>query len=450
MFNPTRIIFRSKWFFTLLIAVIFIAGVGLTFYVYSFVNETNLNSLTRGAQIIASSIDASEITALQGSEADLENPAYLSLKEKLQKIQSVEKDVRFVYINGRTADGEFFFYADSEDPESEDYSPPGQTYPEADESFVDAFTTGEPNVTGPTTDRWGTWITALAPINDPTTGNVIALVGMDIDASNHKTYVLTNTLIPALIALLLLALAFIGQRISKHEQQMVELKSEFVSIASHELRSPLNGITWALNNISKATNLTPEQTTMIADVKTTAGNLMGNINDILNASAITGNKKTRLLLEQVDIGELLKSVTEQQLLAAQEQGIKINLQDIQSAKHMIKADREKIKRVFSNILSNSIKYSRKDSTIYISLGQTEDNYLLHFTDQGMGIPEKDQDKIFNGYYRATNAMQSGVTGTGLGLYFAQKIVELHGGKLWLKSEENKGTTVFVQLPINKS
>ena len=450
MFNPTNILFRSKWFFMLLIAVIFIAGTGLTMYVYSFVREANLDSLSRGAQTIASSIDASELAALTGTEADLQNPAYLKLKSKLQKIRSVENDVRFVYLTGKTETGEIFFYVDSEDPQSEDYSPPGQIYEEADQSFYDAFSTGEPNITGPATDRWGTWITALAPIMDPTSGAVTATVGLDIDASGHKKYVYTNTLIPALITLLLLILAFVGQRITKREQQIVELKSEFVSIASHELRSPLNGITWALDNIGKATNLTPTQTNTISEIKTTAGNLMSNINDILNASAITGSKQTQLLWEKVDIATLLRTVAEQQHLAAEKNGVEIYLEKFPIGSHVIEADKEKLKRVFNNILSNSIKYSHANSSIEVSFSQSAGAYLIHFTDHGIGIPISDQSKIFGGYYRAKNAMQSGATGTGLGLYFAHKIVELHGGKLWIKSEENKGTTVFVQLPITKS
>ncbi|HEX3095742.1 MAG TPA: HAMP domain-containing sensor histidine kinase [Patescibacteria group bacterium] len=444
------IIFRSKLFFTILILVIFLAGGALTAFVYSFVNQSDLTSISRGAETIASSIDISEITNLKGSEEDLTNPAYISLKAKLIKIRAVDTNVRFVYLNGRKADGSFFFYGDSEDPSSPDYSPPGQDYPEADQSFVDAFETQKPNITGPSSDRWGTWYTALAPIIDPNTHKVIATVGMDVEATHHKTYVFWNTLIPALVTLLLLAMAIIGQRISKHEQQMVELKSEFVSIASHELRSPLNGITWALDNISKAPNLTAPQTNMITEIKTTAGNLMGNINDILNASAITGEKQTKLLLEQVDVADLLKIVADQQLLTAKEKGIKISMEKIPVGSHIIKADREKLKRVFNNILSNSIKYSNSDSSIEMSFEQTKDMYVLHFTDHGIGIPAADQKKIFDGYYRSPNAVQSGATGTGLGLYFAKKIVELHGGKVWVKSDENKGTTVFVQLPITKA
>jgi signal transduction histidine kinase len=445
----SHFIFRSRWFFSLMIAVIFITGSALTYYVYSIVSVADLDSLARGAQTIASSIEAGEVTALKGSEEDLENPAYISLKAKLTRIRAVEEDVAFVYLTGMLEDGRIFFYGDSEDPESEDYSPPGQIYDEADQSFYDAYDTGQPNVTGPTSDRWGTWITALAPIKNSETGEIIALVGMDIDASHHQRYVLTNTAIPALITLMLLVLAFVGQRISRKEQQILELKSEFVSIASHELRSPLNGIAWALDSMSKDSNLTPPQENMIAEMKLTANNLMGNVNDILNASSITNPRATKLLIEQVDIIQLLKDVTDQQLLTAKKEGISISMQNIPAGSHIIKGDREKLKRVFNNLLSNSIKYSEPNSAVEISVEQTGDLYVIHFTDHGIGIPAADQEKIFDGFYRSKNAVQSGATGTGLGLYFAQKIVELHGGKLWLKSEENKGTTMFVQLPIIK-
>lgn len=446
----SQIIFRSKWFFTLLIAVIFITGSILTAYVYAYVNETNLNSLSRGTQTIAASIDESEVSILQANETDLINPNYLKLKSKLQNILIAEPDVRFVYIIGRNEAGQFFFYTDSENPSSADYSPPGQIYEEADQSFNDAFESAKPNITGPTADRWGTWITALAPIKDPVTGKVVAVVGMDIDARSHQNHVLVNTAIPGIITILLLILAFIGQRISKHEQEMVELKSEFVSIASHELRSPLNGITWALDNIANAPNLTAPQSNMLSEVKATTNNLMGNINDILNASAITGAKQTKLLLEPVDIGNLLKSVAEQHLLAAKERHVEISMEKFPVGSHVIKVDKEKIKRVFSNILSNSIKYSKPDTTVEVSFSQVGDAYHIQFTDHGIGIPQSEQGKIFSGYYRAQNAMKTGVTGTGLGLYFAQKIVELHGGKVWLKSEENRGTTVYVQIPFTKN
>lgn len=440
-----NIIFRSKKFFSILIAVIFIAGLTLTYYVYNFAKDSHLESLVQSAQIMAISLQAEEIKQLQGSETDLTNPAYLKLKEKLQKVITIQPDVKFVYLTGYR-DNLFFFYVDSEDPNSEDYSPPGQTYPEADHSFFDAYQTGNANVTGPTADRWGNWISALAPIFDPATGQVLALVGMDIDASYHQSYVLTNTSIPALITLFLLILAFVGQRISRHEQQITELKSEFVSIASHELRSPLNGITWALDNIVKAPNLTPDQTSRIAEIKSTTGNLMNNVNDILNASTITDNSKSQLRLEPVDLNHILESVIEQQSLTAQERKIEIGIHNLPPGSHHIKADKEKLKRAFNNILSNSIKYSPDNSAIRISFQQTAENYIIQFSDHGIGIPATDLPKIFDGYYRAKNAVDSGITGTGLGLYFAKKIVERHGGKLWIKSTQDQGTTVFIKLP----
>lgn len=439
--------FLYKWFFRLLLAVIFIAGVVLTIYVYQFANRTNLDSLSESAQTIAAAMDRDEISALDGSEADLENPIYIELKERLMKIRAAQKDVRFVYLAGQTENGEIYFIVDSEDPDSEDYSPPGQTYEEADESFFSAFTTQQPNVTGPSSDRWGTWYTALAPVIDEETGQVVAVAGIDVAASGYQKSLLATTAVPALITLLLLALIYIGQRMIKHQQQMLEQKSEFVSIASHELRSPLNGITWALQNLRKASNLLPEQTSTISSIASATNNLTSNINDILDASAVTG-KTTKLLREPVSINDLLKEVIDQQQFTAKEKGVNINLSVGESKNLTINADKEKLKRVFNNILSNSIKYSPANSTIDIALDQTANTLVMHITDHGIGIPKADQEKIFEGYYRSDNAVKSGASGTGLGLYFARKIIRLHGGKLWLKSELGQGTTIFVELPIH--
>ena len=445
MENFTSNKFLYKWFFRLLLLVIFVAGAALTIYVYNFANQSNLDSLSEGVQTIASSMDLDEISALQGSEADLDNPSYIKLKEKLIKIRSVQEDVRFVYLTAKNDNNEIYFIADSEDPNSEDYSPPGQTYDEADEDFVSVFNSKKPLVYGPSKDRWGNWYTALSPIVDES-GQLIAVAGIDVAAAGYEGRLIATTAVPALVTLLLLALVFIGQRMIKHQQQMLEQKSEFVSIASHELRSPLNGITWALQNLRKASNLLPEQTDAISGIASATNNLMGNINDILDASAVTG-RATKLLMEPVNINELLKDVIEQQEFNAKQKNVNIDFSSVHSKNYILQIDKEKVRRVISNILSNSIKYSPENSNINIGLEQTADNLVMHFTDQGIGIPKSDQEKIFEGYYRSDNAVKSGVSGTGLGLYFAKKIIEMHRGKLWLKSEVGQGTTFFVQLPI---
>lgn len=115
---------------------------------------------------------------------------------------------------------------------------------------------------------------------------------------------------------------------------------------------------------------------------------------------------------------------------------------------LVQGDKTKIRRVINNLVSNALKYSRDKGLVKLVLKKQNDNYVVAVSDQGIGVPLSDQDKIFHGFYRAPNAKLSSANGTGLGLYYARQIIESHGGEVWLKSQENKGSTFFVSLPTN--
>ena len=111
------------------------------------------------------------------------------------------------------------------------------------------------------------------------------------------------------------------------------------------------------------------------------------------------------------------------------------------------ADPKLLRIVFQNLLSNAVKYTQEGGTILVTIEQQEDEYLFSVSDTGFGIPKKDQPLIFNKLFRADNAKQQGVEGTGLGLYITKTIVEKSGGKIWFESEENKGTTFLITFPL---
>ncbi len=140
---------------------------------------------------------------MTGSDSDLVSPDYLALKDELIRVRSADPRVRFVYIMGQRPDGTVFFFADSEPPESEDYSPPGQVYPEASAILLNTFVSGKETTEGPLTDRWGTWVSGVVPIRDAANGRVIALLGIDIDAADWNLQIITACG-PAIIATLLL------------------------------------------------------------------------------------------------------------------------------------------------------------------------------------------------------------------------------------------------------
>jgi hypothetical protein len=154
---------------------------------------------------IAGSLDVESIRTLTGRPADERTPGFRQLAMQLRSYRMAHGDVRFVYLMG-LKDNEVIFLLDSADPSSFDYSPPGEVYQVASPELVRSFTTGEPFVEGPLTDRWGSWVSGLRPINDPSSNRVIAVLGLDVDATRWR---ITLGVYRALVLLLTGALAWI-------------------------------------------------------------------------------------------------------------------------------------------------------------------------------------------------------------------------------------------------
>jgi len=194
----------NRW---LIIAIIVIIASGMVLTLWTVQREDNLlrGDLLTKTRLVQGSIDTGYVKALTGTEADLVSPDYQALKEKMRQVQSADPLIRFIYILGQRPDGTVFFLIDAEPPESEDYSPPGQVYPEASPVLLHAFSSGMETTEGPVTDRWGTWVSGLAPIRDSRTGEVIAVVGTDTDARDWTIQIIIASA-PAVIGMLLLVL----------------------------------------------------------------------------------------------------------------------------------------------------------------------------------------------------------------------------------------------------
>jgi len=194
----------NRW---LIIAVIVIIVSGMVLTLWTVQREENLlrADLLTKTRLVEGGISTQHLKSLTGTEADLVSPDYQALKEQMIQVRSTDPEIRFIYLLGRHPDKTIFFFIDSEPPESEDYSPPGQVYPEASDTLVNTFTSGNQTTEGPVTDRWGVWVSGLIPIRDSQTGEVIALLGTDIDARDWTIQIITASA-PAVIAMLLLLL----------------------------------------------------------------------------------------------------------------------------------------------------------------------------------------------------------------------------------------------------
>jgi len=164
-------------------------------------------------QAFASSLDVSQIKALTGQPSDESTPGFKALVTRLIEIRTAHSEVRFTYLMGRSGSA-VVFLLDSTDPASSDYSPPGEAYDEATPALIRSFTTGESFVEGPVTDRWGTWVSGLAPVRDPSSGQVIAVMGTDVDATRWNiTLGVARVLAYLIIGLLLGVVVFFARRV---------------------------------------------------------------------------------------------------------------------------------------------------------------------------------------------------------------------------------------------
>lgn len=170
-----------RWWHVIALVII-IAGVLLTVWTAQQQDQQLRTELLTKARIAAETVHPAMVEALTGSPSDLVSPDYQHLKVQMARIRAADPSIRFTYLMGQRPDG-LFFYVDSEPPDSEDYSPPGQVYTEASPILLRAFSEKGEMTEGPVSDRWGTWVSASVAVTDPETGRLVALFGMDLDAA---------------------------------------------------------------------------------------------------------------------------------------------------------------------------------------------------------------------------------------------------------------------------
>jgi len=188
----------------LIILLLFVLAVGVTFmwWVAYSTDKRMRDELLVQARIAAHAISIKQIISLSGSENDLNTSAYQRIKLQLASMRNAGYKCRFLYLMGRRPDGVVFFFVDSLPEDSKDYAPPGLIYEEVSDSYRRIFDTKYESVVGPVTDRWGTLVTALIPLRDPHTENLVAVLGMDIDAKDWNREIIGRSSIPFVVMLL--------------------------------------------------------------------------------------------------------------------------------------------------------------------------------------------------------------------------------------------------------
>ncbi|MDP3452607.1 MAG: ATP-binding protein, partial [Bacteroidales bacterium] len=208
---------------TLFILVI-IVGLFYIYFTWASFEKRKSQNVMQIARSVVAVFPVDKIDSLEINENDLENPVYINIKQKLTEVTRVNPEVRFSYLYA-LKDSKLFFIADSEPEDSEDYSPPGEEFVEADEQDFEPFLSGNELVTKPLTDRWGTWVSAFIPVKNLETGEVIAVFGMDFDAKSWRSELLGDVLKSGLlIFLFLLVLVFLIRMSGKNALLRSEIK----------------------------------------------------------------------------------------------------------------------------------------------------------------------------------------------------------------------------------
>ncbi|PLY04478.1 MAG: histidine kinase, partial [Desulfuromonas sp.] len=229
------------------------------------------------------------------------------------------------------------------------------------------------------------------------------------------------------------------------EREIEKLKSEFVSTAAHELRTPLSTILGFSELILNERDLPAEDLReYVGIIHQKAEGLALIVSDLLDISRIEAGDSLPLEPEQCD----LKELCEDALLGFKVYGDKYTFElSLPETEISVKADRFAIAQVLENILSNAVKYSPEGSVITLEVDAQKEEAQICVADQGMGMFPEQVERVYDKFYRA-DASNTAIPGTGLGMTIVKHIVDAHGGKVWIDSAPQQGTRVYFTLPLS--
>ncbi|MDB5178473.1 MAG: putative Histidine kinase [Patescibacteria group bacterium] len=233
---------------------------------------------------------------------------------------------------------------------------------------------------------------------------------------------------------------------NKNLKVLDKAKDEFISMASHQLGTPLTAIEGYLSmTLDKDKHtMTTEQREFVKYALEASERMGGMSRDLLNASRLNAGKFT-IHREPVDLAAMVKGEVESLQPAAKRKGLKVEL--ISSPVPILNVDPSKTRQVVMNFIDNAIYYTQQGS-IQVTLERHLGAVVLTVADTGIGVPDNEKSKLFAKFYRAKNATAARPDGTGLGIYLAKRVIEDQGGAIIFKSAENKGSTFGFSLPID--
>jgi len=253
-------------------------------------------------------------------------------------------------------------------------------------------------------------------------------------------------------SIIVITIFIIGNSIIESVEQVAKLnkmKSEFVSVASHQLRSPLSAIRWETELLQSkfGEGLTPRQQEAVQTIRSLSGRMVRLVNDLLDVAKIDQGRLA-LKKERVDLAKIVEETINQCYAQARAHNVDIIFNRKKQVPTII-GDNDRLKLVVENLLTNGIKYTVGKGRVEIGVYEINNYLVFNIKDNGVGIPKSQQKRIFNKFFRSDNIVKHQTEGTGLGLYIAKNIVEQSGGRIWFESREGVGTVFSFSLPIKQ-
>lgn len=227
-----------------------------------------------------------------------------------------------------------------------------------------------------------------------------------------------------------------------------QLKNRMLGMAAHDLRNPLSGIigltSLILEELTEGNQINPNQEQILQEIQNSSEYMLNIVEDMLDVSAIEAGS-VKLKKESVNLIQFLDRIISLNRIEAGKKDIELQFDVAENETIEVEIDPVKMQQVFNNLLSNAIKYSERNTTTVISISWSKENIQVHVTDRGLGIPEDEMDQLFVPFSKISSETTSGEKSTGLGLAIIKKIVEAHGGNIYVSSTIGEGSRFTVSL-----
>jgi signal transduction histidine kinase len=272
----------------------------------------------------------------------------------------------------------------------------------------------------------------------------IVATGYEVLNKNRDLPILSTAIALLLISIILIAVLALFYNL-KQEEAYVEAKTVFISVASHDLHSPLTGINWAASALASEIK-EPKQHERLLAIEQSSRLMMQTVDDALSITSLDHLAKQKVNLAQADLLELVDGVINSFKLTAAQKSVIMQRIGKWPSVYPVMVDEKQFRRVIANIMSNEIKFTSPNTAVSLTFSETASNWSIAIHNDGPSIAPADQNRIFELHGRSEKTEKAGDHGQGFGLYLAQQIILKHNGSISVDPAQNKGVTFIIIMP----